>query len=425
MLLRNISNYFPNIFESKKIKNTIFSLLGLFIFQFINALVVLLIARKISTLEYGQLVSVKAFINIIIVLASFGYDSWFLANANFFDDYKYVWLNLIKNKLKLHILFFIFSFVIVHFYFDDQTYPSIIFILLGISLILDSFLQSIFTFQRVEGKFDTIFYVQICYSIFLLIAVLFIPNNNFSFILFCLLKLIISFLSLIYGIFMMKRNYKLQSLNIKLPKFSKLDSKSFFIADISAIIYEKIDIFIISFFLGVNGTMIYGPAVNIIFFTFFLPNAIYFVVLPLLTRNYRNFKNQEVNNFVKNSIFQLIVQLSFGILMSLLIFFFSHYIIKALFGNSYLASVDILKRLAIIPFIKFGNFGLGAILTSSKKQDIRTNIMISSAIINFLLNLILVKTIGLDGAIISYIISELFLLISYSYYSINILRKKV
>ncbi|PKO09697.1 MAG: hypothetical protein CVU40_10410 [Chloroflexi bacterium HGW-Chloroflexi-2] len=423
--LENISEVVPRIIRSSKIRNTLYSLLGLFVFQFTNALVILIIARKITVLEYGQLVSIKAFVNILIVLANFGFDSWFLARANFFENYKFIWLDLFSKKIKLLIIFFLSGLLFTYFLFDNQTYPEIIFFLLGGSLIFDSLLQSIFTLQRVVGKFVSIFYLQISYSIILFITVLLIPKYGNSLLIFCLIKVLISILSVFFGFYRLNKEHGIKIINYKKNSLSKkLNIWTFYIADISAVFYERIDIFLISIFIGVSGNEIYGPAISIIFFSFFLPNAIYYVVLPLLSTNYKNYINLKNNSFIKIALTQLTIQFFFGILVYIFIKLFTQPIIIILFGSKYVESLTILQNLAIIPMIKYLNFGLGAIITSSNNQKIRTNIMISSAVINFLLNLLLIRIIGIQGAIISYIISELFLMSFYTYYSVKILRNK-
>lgn len=424
--LENITEIVPRIIRSNEIKNTLYSLLGLFVFQFVNALVLLIIARKISILEYGQLVSIKAYVNILIVFANFGFDSWFLTRAYNLENYKYIWLDLFFKKFKLLILLFLSSVLFTYFFFDDQTYPIIIFILLGASLVFDSLLQSIFTLQRVVEEFDSIFFLQISYSIFLFLTVLFIPQYESSLLIFSFIRLIISIMSVTLGFYRLNQEHGIKIINCRKSSLSeKFNFWTYYIADISAVFYERIDIFLISFFIGVNGNEIYGPAINIIFFLFFLPNAIYYVSLPLLSRNYENFVNQKNNSFLKIALIQLTILFLFGVIVFIFTKLFTQPIIIFLFGSKYLESLTILQKLAIIPLIKYLNFGLAAIITSSNNQKLRTNIMISSAILNFLLNLLLIWIIGIEGAIISYVVSELFLLSFYSFFSVKILRNRL
>lgn len=421
MFSQKKTDFIFNSRSKRNILNFLYSIAGLFIFQFTNGLAILLIARKISNVEYGQFVSIKAFANILFVFANFGLDSWFLANANFLEDYKIIWTNILKKKVFLHIVFFLSSFILVLLFFDKSTYPIAPFIILGVSFLIDSILQSIFTFQRVEEKFNLIFLEQTLYSISLLLIVIIIPRDDSAFLVFSFFKLFISLLILFYSGYGLFKDLELIKNFVFRKPTSVIFYYPFYFADVASIIYEKIDVFLISLFIGVSGSMVYGPAINIIYFSFFLPTAISFVILPNLTKQYKLYENRQENNFLRNSIIQFLFQLFGGVFVFIFLLSYSEFIIKLIYGETYISSAQILEKLAVIPLIKYINFGLGVILTASKNQTVRTKIMLVSAILNLLFNLLLINLIGLEGAVISYIISESVLMIFYFIFDVKII----
>ncbi|WP_016911241.1 MATE family efflux transporter [Mammaliicoccus vitulinus] len=145
---------------------------------------------------------------------------------------------------------------------------------------------------------------------------------------------------------------------------------------------------------------------------FIFPTAIYQRILAhrLLRLIYKN-----IDLFKKNYIAlqELII-----LLASVCMFFmylFSENIIIALFGNKYFESIYILKLLLLIIPFRLITISIGTILSTNENiyKRIRAEILI--CIVNIGVNFTLIPILGINGAIISVIITEVLLAIFFTY----------
>lgn len=88
--------------------------------------------------------------------------------------------------------------------------------------------------------------------------------------------------------------------------------------------------------------------------------------------------------------------------------------ILTFFGEDYIKSVEILQLLAfIIPF-RLLSISIGTVLSTDDYIKERIKVEIYVTILNFLINLILIKLIGVIGAIVSAILTEFILSLSFA-----------
>ncbi|SHM62059.1 flippase [Flavobacterium saccharophilum] len=102
------------------------------------------------------------------------------------------------------------------------------------------------------------------------------------------------------------------------------------------------------------------------------------------------------------------------LLVSFILFVFASDIILLIFGKKDFDSILILKIFAIIPFLTFLHtvFALFTMIVFGKNKEY-SKIIISAAILNILLCIILIPCFGYIGAAVAVIVIELFLLIRY------------
>jgi len=218
----------------------------------------------------------------------------------------------------------------------------------------------------------------------------------------------------------------------------------FLSAEMATSIYLRADLTLVALFLGAWGAGVYGPALNLVNMTFMVPNALYFVVVPILSQVFSgvtespglepelqadaenpakalamsafSFRGQ-INarqSFVRIGAAQLAAQTLVGAVMSAVVFTFAPAIIHLVYGSAYQLSVVVLRFLSPIPFLKSMNFGLGALLTTSGGQPQRAMVQVLCAAFNVVANLAVVFPFGIAGVAIVYTFSEVFLLLGYS-----------
>ena len=103
----------------------------------------------------------------------------------------------------------------------------------------------------------------------------------------------------------------------------------------------------------------------------------------------------------------------------LFLYYLAGFIISFLYSPSYLASAPILKLLILcLPGLLLNNF-TGTTLNSCRKERIVTVSVLWAAVINILLNIVLIRRYQLMGAALASIITEYF---TFSYQFVYILR---
>jgi PST family polysaccharide transporter len=181
------------------------------------------------------------------------------------------------------------------------------------------------------------------------------------------------------------------------------------LAEIASSVYVKADLTIIALVLGPVGTSVYAPAITLLQAAFLAPRALFFVVVPVLSKTY----TENRDRFRGRGLSQTAAQILIGTTISVLLFLFAPLIVRLIFGEDYAASAVILRILSPLPFLRSFNFALAAILTSSARQRQRTRVQIIAAAVNVTGNLIVIVPYGIIGVSIVYLLSELVLGLGY------------
>jgi O-antigen/teichoic acid export membrane protein len=185
---------------------------------------------------------------------------------------------------------------------------------------------------------------------------------------------------------------------------------AFLVSDFAAAVYTRAPVTLVALYLGTDEVAAFGPAVNLILFTFVIPNALYFVVLPLLARLHRD----RQSTYRRVGMAQLGLQALAGGLISLGTVLFGSLIITKLFGANYAASAVSLLLLSPLPFLKSLNFGFGAMLTANDRQPQRAVTQVICALFNVIASILVVHTLGLLGVTLALNLSEALLLLGYA-----------
>ena len=384
-------------------------LLGIGLAQGMLALALIIVARQVSTIEYGQYLACYCLLSLLVVLPNLGLDIWILAEGGSDgSDITVSWKSAFRLRFFLLLgwlaIVFILSMVL-----PAQTFPIKIMIPTTLGSICDSLTLLTYNSWRVQKRHRRVALFQIIFSMSLLAITYLAKLQNGQIVIFSIIRGAISFLNLLFVF--------IPTIKGLTPGLKRLPAKQmlraarpYILADVATSIYMKADLTIISFFLGSVGAGVYGPALNMTNLLFMVPNALYLVALPNLSKRFQS----ESISFWKFGLGQTIVQGISGAVLALLIFQFAPLIIKVAFGDAYRQSGLAFRLMSPILFIKSLNFALGAILTAGNYQIWRTSTQVISALFNLIANLLIVIPIGITGVIWVYIFSEILLLIGYS-----------
>lgn len=185
--------------------------------------------------------------------------------------------------------------------------------------------------------------------------------------------------------------------------FGTLQNTLPFAASIAlAMVYGRADLTIVAQKLGKSAAGIYSPAVTLTNALFLIPAAIYGVMVPLLSRTYREHPIQ-----AKRSASLLILAMTLaGLVLGSALSLLSRPLINLIYGAPFEASADVLFDLGAVLAFRCPNVAMAAVLVAVGWQMRRVAMQALSALLNVLLNLLVVHRLGVMGVARVYILSE-------------------
>lgn len=190
------------------------------------------------------------------------------------------------------------------------------------------------------------------------------------------------------------------------------DAFDYAFASISFAIYFQGSIIFISKLLSYEDVAIFSAAYLIVTTSYLLPSIIYQkYIIPILHYKMQNI-NQCKNTYVNLNFYSFMVGLVVAILVALL----GGVIIDIFFNDTYNASIEILRYLSLAILIKYMSSSAAAFMMTNEYIKVKNKMMIISAFSNVALCWLLISHYGVTGAIISVIISELVIGLSYIIY---------
>jgi O-antigen/teichoic acid export membrane protein len=169
------------------------------------------------------------------------------------------------------------------------------------------------------------------------------------------------------------------------------------------VVYDRVDILLIQRIIGSESVGIYAVAYSL----YKIPHIFSGIFLtPLYSDLSAEFESKQKIDYEKIKRIGLILVI-ISIISMILFFFLSDILIEIIYGKRYLHSADILKLLVIaMPFLFLNNL-TGVTLNSIRKEKLAFYSAAIATLFNLLLNILLLNLIGIVGAIVSTILTEL------------------
>ena len=405
-MLDNILNIFnPNSFF-RYLKNTSWLFTEQLIKIFAGFFVGIWVARFMGPTQFGIYSYSLAFVALFSAFPKLGLDAIvvkkLLENREF--QAKYIstafWLKLSSSLLTIFIIF-----IIVQFTSNDKL-TNLYILIISLGLIFQSFEVVDFYFQaKVLSKYTSLCkIIQITLSTILKVLLLTIKAKLIYFILITLLDQI--FLGYLY-FYSFKKNSSLSIFKcfcLKKAKEMLKISWPLIISGISVLAYMRVDQIMIKEIVGDRAVGIYSVAAKISEVFYIIPTVITTSLFPAIIS--AKDKNTIIYNTRLKQLFKLLsfISLSLAIPVSLL----SDWIVRLLFGPQYIEAAPILSIhiwaiIAVSYLLSSGKYMIAENLT---KLILQRNLI--GAILNILLNFILIPKFGLKGAAYSFVISFFF-----------------
>jgi len=400
---------FQKIINSKLFKNLSVVFSETVVTKILNFVIILLLTRQLGPEEYGK----YSFIFVSMAFCSSFFDFGMENTAVRFANKKSETRNSIFGLYLFVKMLILFSIIMILMLFGGQIFelihkseltkyiPFLIIGILGESLFFvnDTYLQAV-------QKFTLRAYLNICkYSLNLIfIVILFLEKLLYLKYVFCMyfIPLGITILFIPKYIEFLK-NYFSKNLPTELLKEIFNYEKWMFVLSIGTNTLQKVDFFMISYWVSYIQIGIYNAAIQLAAVVSFLPYVFGKVLLPKLAE----MKNAEICIFVKKTNKALIL---ICVLMTVCIPL-TDFVVPLLLGEQYILSIPILKILLFAFILTFFvapteqalyALGLPKIITQGRYIQLVTLIA---------LNFYTIPNFGIIGAAFSVLIIRILYLI--------------
>ncbi len=382
-------------------------------------LVFLIIARILGPSQFGIFEYFLSFVGMFFLFADFGISNIFIRDYQQKEEKD----KLISNVFFLKILFsIIFSIIALFGFFLTKKIDGfliyLIFVIFYLLQNIENFFESYFiAVQKTEKKFifNTISSLSLIIFIIVLIT---IYKNVFAVALAYLLSMLVGLL-IAYLIFKKEAQFywKIDTSFIKYLLFNGLPLALF---GLLGYVFFSTDKIILTHLRTVEEVGYYSVASRIIAVLFLVPSLFNTALFPYLSR-----KVKEKHNLVYLFKILLLIFLIAGIFFSFLVYFLAPILINLFFGSKYLISISLLQIFSLILIFVFPTIFLDNFLISHNKQWLDFGLTIIPAILNIILNLILIPLYGIFGSVYASIISQALNFLITLIASILVLKKKI
>jgi len=361
------------------------------------------VARYLGPANFGLLSYAGSFAGLFSAISALGLDN-IVVRELVKDEKKRDELLGTTFILKIigSILVLIIIVIAVRFTNNDSFTNLLIFII-AIGTIFQSFNVIQFYFQaKVLSKYTV--YAQIFATILCSVIKLLLIHLNMGLIYFAMVTLIQSII-LALGFVAMYIKQKLNLFNWRpkfdLARFLLKDSWPLILSGIAISIYMKIDQVMIKNMLDAKAVGNYAVAVRLSEVWYFIPMIITNSLFPAIINAKKISEKLYYERLQK--LYDLMVWLSIGIALPIMLF--SHNIINLLFGIQYQEAAGILKIYVWAGVSVFLGVASSQYLLAENYTKISFLSTFIGAIINVILNIILIPRYGTNGAAIATVIS--------------------
>jgi O-antigen/teichoic acid export membrane protein len=208
--------------------------------------------------------------------------------------------------------------------------------------------------------------------------------------------------------------------DFKICKYLVKSSLPLALSSVFTIIYYRIDTVMLSMMVGDASVGIYSAAYKISEAFILIPSILMTSIYPLMSKHLENSNNILAFSYEKSIkyLFSLALPIAVGITM------LSDKIILTIYGDGFRGSIVALQILIWATALIFLNYTSNSLFVATKRQNFVLFFTGAGAIINILLNLVLIPKYSYSGASIATVLTEFSTLIITFYWMPSIISKK-
>ncbi len=369
------------------------------------------IARYLGPEKYGLFSYALAFVSLFQGISKLGLDGIVVRDIVKEPEKTNIYLGT-AFWLKLIAGIFTFFLILVISWFTADTLQTFFFInIIAAGIIFQSFEVIDFYYQAtVQAKYISIRkIIQLVLSSLLKIYLVLIKADLIWFVWVTLFDAV----SMAIFSWLIYKNQKhpgfLKCFDKNLAKKIIKDGFPLLLSSIAIMIYMRIDQVMIKNMLGDREVGLYSAAVKLVEMWYFIPMIITSSLFPAIV-NAKKISEELYYQRLKN-LYSLMIWLA--IFVALPIAFSSELIIKILYGLNYIDASKVLSISIWTEVFTFLGVAQGIFFISNNLQKLKLLLTLFCAVINVILNIILINLFDIYGAafatLVSYSISTLFL----------------
>ena len=398
----------------RKIVKNMFSLfVGHLASSLLSVVLSIYIARTLGDTLFGTYSFVITFVALFSIFFNLGYETLLIREVAKDKSKADSYLNnIIIIRVILSIIIFSLVFIIINVLNFDELVKNIIYIF-GFANIISS-LSNLFkvtfrAFERMhyEAIINVISNIIKCSLGFIVVFL------GFGLYGLALVFLYIAIFDIIIGLIICEKKIVKTSLQFDRLFFRHTIKEALALGAVTifALIYVRIDTVMLEFMKGSAVVGWYNAAYNLILGFNPLPILFMNALLPVMAYSFVK-SNKNLKNIYEKAFKFLFV---IGLPMTIGIFLLSDKFIILLYGVNYINSIDALKILSFDIVLKFLYLCLWFVLISANQQNKLAIYAGGGALLNIILNLILIPQFSLVGAAFTTIVTETYILFMYLY----------
>ncbi len=392
------------------VKETSAQILEKLIRIFVGLYVIREISRYFDVELFGVFNFIESYFLIFVALSFFGIDSILVRLLQGSKKYPKIIGNGIVVLTITSIVFILFSFIISQLLVSKQSLSYTFIVSIG---LLFTPLIAFEAFYISLNKIRVTSYFKIFTFLIKSALILFFIKRQLDFEFFIYLIILEHALSgFLIFLFFKFQKFKISfEYDIKLLKEILVPSYYVFIYSVGALIFLRIDLFMIENYLNDFEMGIYTASFKILSFFYFIPNIIAQTFYPRIIQIFKSNRN-EFESLKK------MYKLSFisGFFVFILLLLLGDYIIDFLYGSEFNDSKYILKILSFnILLVSISSVYYKVLYSSMLEKRLFFRVFLA-IILNIILNMLLIPIYKLEGVALATIVSLFFLEFIYDFF---------
>ena len=373
---------------------------------------IFILARLLTLSDFGILTYSLVFANLLVLIIEYGYELKLSKDsAKNLNAISILTSTALKVKLSLLSFVFIILFILGVLDYPDPTTFKIVFIF-SISAVFNSFAKHFLIPYRSIDRFDVeakfVFINNIL--LFGIVTVVAYFSRNIT-------AIALGFLcvKILYSTFTVRRfiadfGLKFGSINL-LAELKQTFPYAVHIA--VGAMYLNIDTIILREFVSNSEIGIYQAGMRAMAAATIGLGIFNSVLIPKLSSLVDENKDQLIALSTKFNFFALIL----GLLIALMVNIFSDELIYIVYGKKFSTLSNYVSYFSIIIFFRYFSVVYGALLTISDKQKIRTYGVLFTLLFIIVVDLLVIPTYGIHGALYTLIAAHIILTAIYFYFA--------